>query len=81
MCGQETGKEAYKYLYITDFSVSKITDIFQSGVCVKECPQETTDALEWAPTASVKSGATLHVYQSHPVLTYCIPKVSTLSET
>lgn len=81
MCGQAPGREDFKYLYITDYSLSAATNIFDGGVCVKKCPAASADAVEFYPTTKVAAGslAGKDGYQSQTVLTYCIPKPSTLS--
>ena len=38
ICGTVKGFEEYDKLYITDLSQFNIKDLFETGVCVKNCP-------------------------------------------
>ena len=53
ICGYDEGYEEYSHLYIADITnaltgglLLEYKDIFDYGVCVKECPTETTDIIE-----------------------------------
>lgn len=57
ICGYTAGYEDYSHLYIGQISTAtnptNIYNVFNYGVCVKECPKEKTDVIECKPTAKV----------------------------
>lgn len=87
ICGADTGFTDYKHLYISNLEggMSDFSDIFKSGICVKECPKKdgkpidckTTTAVPDCNSASIKEKE----YETLDVAGYCIPKsVDTLPE-
>ena len=63
-CGVSEGTEGYDNLYITDFTQSSVTAIFDSGVCVKECPKTAEDAFECITTAGAPECKAVEAYPS-----------------
>ena len=57
-------------------------DVFDFGICVKECPKEETDTIECIPTSKVTAcqPRTSEEYATYDFLSYCVPKTSTLPE-
>ena len=59
ICGWTAGYEDYSHLYIGDITTaadpSNIYNIFNYGVCAKECPHTKTAAVECKPTAKVQT--------------------------
>jgi len=79
LCGTSSDFNNYKYLYLTDFSISNVKNIFNSGICVEKCPEESTDTLNCLNTEHVSKCETdVHVYKSFTLVNYCIPDVATL---
>jgi len=71
-CGISAGFEDYGHLYITDLSIASVNGIFDTAVCVKECPQTNT-TISCKTTSNVAScgqGA----YDTKQVLGYCFPR-------
>ena len=71
-CGQEPGYEDYQHLFIKDLSVSSVTGIFKTAVCVKACPL-VNETVECKPTVEVTS-CPVAFYDTKGVLNYCFPK-------
>jgi hypothetical protein len=74
LIGDATG---YNYLYITNLATK---NIFSSGWCVKACPKDANDQIDWMPvenkpTPEVTGGN----YGTIKVLNYCIPVPSKLT--
>lgn len=84
ICGYTTGYEDYTHLFIGKIdeaaSPSDLFDVFDYGVCVKECPVTKTETVECVPTKEVtycqpKSG---EQYTSYELFSYCIPNYDSL---
>ena len=80
ICGVDTFSE-FKHLYISnlDAGVSgDFTDIFKTGICVKECPAKVGDPIECMTTSQVSNcnSASLVAseYETVDVAGYCFPK-------
>jgi hypothetical protein len=81
LCGEASQFKQFKYLYLTDFRVENIDQIFKTGICVNECPSSTKDKLLCEDTKDVvdcDDPKKVHVYDSFQLLNFCIPNVSTL---
>lgn len=64
----------YPQLYITKLDTIKLTDIFNSGVCVKKCPVTKGDLLEAkANTITTDVSALKAAYATKNVVSYCFP--------
>ena len=75
LCGIAEGFRDYEKLYITDFSSQNINKIYQSAICVKECPDEVPFKLECMTHDKVPS-CTIpddEQYKTKPVLDICFP--------
>uniref|UniRef100_A0A7S3N2V9 Choline transporter-like protein n=1 Tax=Strombidium inclinatum TaxID=197538 RepID=A0A7S3N2V9_9SPIT len=76
-CGYSAGFEKYDKLYISDFSNSLDFDaIFDSAICVSECPKEDTLVVDCKTTSHVKACAFRkdQRYDSKPSgMGFCVP--------
>jgi hypothetical protein len=66
----------YPYLYLTDFTSPDPTHIFQSGLCVKTCPETLEEGLDCKVNDQITScvvDAEKH-YSSTAYVEYCLPK-------
>jgi hypothetical protein len=72
-CGVTDATLEYPNLFITDFTKSSVTDIFDSAVCVKECPKLATDAIECVPTSKQAECVAKEAYPSKRVVNICFP--------
>lgn len=87
ICGWSEGYEEYSHLYIGDIEnalggfISAI-DVFDYGVCVKECPTEKTDEILCMTTGKVDycQPKTGEAYTTYEFLSYCIPNVDSLPD-
>jgi hypothetical protein len=84
-CGIDAGYEDYPKLYLPKLLGSP-TDIFNEGMCVKECPQSTTSSIVCADSspsyyycnsdnAGTYPGGP---YKTNTVMGYCMPDMDTL---
>lgn len=73
-CGISEGLEEFPILYITDFTQSSVKAIFDSGVCVKECPVLAADPIDCYKTSSVDKCEAVEPYNSKKVVNICFPK-------
>ena len=84
ICGWSEGYEDYPYLFIADITeaAGPTTNIFEYGVCVKECPKTRDDPVECKPTKEVKSCSLDDDdrYGATYALEYCVPIYDTMSE-
>mmetsp|Transcript_16434 Transcript_16434/g.27862 ORF Transcript_16434/g.27862 Transcript_16434/m.27862 type:complete len:178 (+) Transcript_16434:42-575(+) len=72
-CGVGEGFRDYPKLYITDMTQSFDFDaIFDSAVCVKECPTKDS-VIDCIPTSKVPSCEAKERYPSRDRLNYCFP--------
>lgn len=83
-CGISPGFEDYPKLYLTAL-VGSSRDIFNSGVCVKECPHASTDTISCADntddaTLCASNDVSTMIYDTHTVLGYCMPDLTSLKE-
>ena len=66
-CGLDPGFEDYPMLYLTNLGAETPDKIFESGVCIKECPPSENKAksldLE-TPSVPLKSIRVENVYES-----------------
>ena len=80
ICGADSGFTDYKHLYISDLEggTSDFSDIFKSGICVKDCPKKDGKAIECKPTTDVPDCNSAAVkakeYETIDVAGYCMPK-------
>jgi len=81
-CGNDKEFISYPKLYLTELS-GTATTIFNSGVCVKECPKLKTSSVDcgandkdtqFCAKESVKS----KIYKSRAVMGYCMPDLDEL---
>ena len=76
-CGITKGYEKYDKLFITDFSFSELSDIFDSAVCVKTCPTKTTTKIDGKTTTKVTDINTStiigNLYNTVDFMNYCLP--------
>lgn len=73
-CGHTAGYEKYPALYISNLEKGGAKAIFQTGVCVKKCPQ-IGETVEFKPTGTVGASQKLvSVYNGNDLMNYCIPK-------
>jgi hypothetical protein len=72
-CGVDEGFEEYPFLFIADFTQTTVNGIFDSGVCVKECPKLATDAVECKATATIADCVPKEAYPSKKVVNLCMP--------
>jgi solute carrier family 44 (choline transporter-like protein), member 2/4/5 len=86
ICGYTPGTEGYTHLYIANIddaaTPSNVHNVFEYGVCVKECPTEKGQAIECVPTTEIKS-CTIPAdeqYTTYEVFSYCIPNYDSLPE-
>lgn len=63
-CGVSPDVVGYGNLYITDFTLESVTEIFDSGVCVKECPKTAEEAFECITTSKVTECKAVEAYPS-----------------
>lgn len=76
-CGHSSGFEKYPYLYMPNLEGTP-KQIFNTGICVKECPLESSAEIK-VDTPSVAGGLTLpKVYKNKAVLHYCFPNLKHL---
>ena len=78
----------YTHLYIGDvneaLAPSSVAtfDLFDYGVCVKECPKEKTEAVECIITGKVDDCNGVppaeRAYTTYDLLSYCIPVYDSL---
>jgi hypothetical protein len=72
-CGIDKGYEEYKFLYIADFTQETVNGLFDSGVCVKQCPKNKTDEVECKATAVVPDCKPTEPYPSKTIVNICFP--------
>jgi len=75
-CGVGDEYGPYPKLYIADFSLSSLNDIFGSAVCVKECPNAGDTTLSCHPGHAKeceKFAKDLTIYDTRSLMDYCIP--------
>ena len=77
----------YKYLFIGDINEALSPDkatqrnLFDYGVCVKECPTEKNPSIECIGTEKVPNCANAsYSYFTYSLLSYCIPVEESLPE-
>jgi solute carrier family 44 protein 1 (choline transporter-like protein)/choline transporter-like protein 2/4/5 len=80
-CGIDPEVKEYPKMFLTDL-LSSPTQIFKSGVCVKECPKSKTDSIACAPgyenVYPYNLCGTVNVYDTHTMLDYCLPDIGAL---
>ena len=79
ICGGEAGYETYNKLYLTDLGGGvEIRQIFQYGVCVKQCPTKANFQLDCRPTSKVQNcndpSLQQYAYDTINIAGYCMPK-------
>lgn len=78
ICGHDNGYEDFDKLFITNFQTTDISAIFNSAVCVKKCPNESSTKIECHPSSHVadcnKKEILDNLYNSREVANICIPK-------
>lgn len=85
ICGVTPGYTDYPYLFIADISqaASPTTNIFDYGVCVKECPSTAvaSQSLECKPTGQTPTCtlSTDDQYGATYLFDYCMPIYDTLA--
>ena len=62
----------YDKLFITDLAKTNVKEIFDSGVCVQECPETNDEVIKYRPTSKVPEGG-VKSYITSTVVTYCFP--------
>jgi hypothetical protein len=72
-CGDDPGFEDYPKMIITSFEANLPTEIFKTGVCVKECPATKEDSIDCKPTSTVKECKLNDPYPTTDVVGICIP--------
>ena len=61
-------------LYLTDLGAADPDKIFESGVCLKECPAASDSPKTYeTPSLDAKSIEMKTTYKSKVVLQYCFP--------
>ena len=88
ICGYTEGLEDYGHLYLGKIDEAAAPtslgtfDVFNYGVCVKECPTEKTEVVECVPTTKVPQcqPATGMEYTTYDFLSYCIPNKDSLPQ-
>ena len=87
ICGWTEGYEEYEHLYIGDIEnalggIIDSVDVFDYGLCVKECPAKKDDVIECKTTSKVDycQPKTGEEYTTYEFLSYCIPNVDSLPE-
>jgi hypothetical protein len=74
-CGIDAGYENHTHLYLTSLSGTSARSLFNTGVCVKECPQNDTKKIECKTTSKVSDCNGKHRrYNTKEVIGYCFPK-------
>jgi len=84
-CGHTEGFEDYKKLYITSMKSINIKTIFNSGVCVKECPVKGATSIDCKTTEGKVENCNTeeilaHVYPTTSIAKFCIPNPKTIPE-
>ncbi len=84
ICGYTPGTEDYTHLYIANIdeaaTPSNVHNVFEYGVCVKECPTKKDEPIECVPTTEITS-CTIPAdeqYTTYEVFSYCIPNYDSL---
>ena len=73
-CGETTGFESYKYLYLQDLSQASAIAIFNSGLCVKKCPTAKDEVMEGKANNETTDVSSLKAkYATMNVVGYCFP--------
>ena len=87
ICGVDEGYKDYPYLFIGDIHAATLvtTDVFEFGICVKECPEareDTIAGLECKTTNEVRSCvmSEANAMATYNVFGYCMPEYDSLSE-
>ena len=86
ICGWTDGYQDYPYLMIGKIdeaaSPSDLFDVFDYGVCVKECPTTKDQTIECKPTEEVTycQPTADEAYTSYVVFSYCIPNYDSLPQ-
>uniref|UniRef100_A0A7S3I6Z9 Choline transporter-like protein n=1 Tax=Favella ehrenbergii TaxID=182087 RepID=A0A7S3I6Z9_9SPIT len=84
ICGYTDGLEDYAKLYIADIddaaqpSSAATFSVFDYGVCVKSCPETTTEAIECKTTSEVLTCTKGSRYTTTEFLSYCLPNYDSL---
>lgn len=78
ICGHDVGYEDYDKLFITNFQTTNIVEIFNSAVCVKACPTDTSTTVDCHSSSYVnncnKKEIVDNLYNSREVANICIPR-------
>jgi len=83
-CGISEGFTEYPKLYLTSL-VGSPSDIFDSGVCIKDCPHASTDTISCADNTADQdlcssNDVSSKIYDTHTVMGYCMPDLTKLKE-
>jgi len=82
LCGFSTGVEGYPKLWIAnlDKATNSPTDMFDWGVCTKECPESVNSTVSCVDTKNVHNCSTPgNSYGTYDLLDYCLPQYDELT--